>query len=166
MKTTLVVVQDEAYQEAYREADGVERSQGPCTDGGPGPLGRGLRALGVATYSTDSSSSSRVPNGPAWPFACRSHPATWHSQPRERGPERKAGLEHDNGAPTPRALLHLSRFARSAGSNAQQNSCVSLPAKIHDSYATTRYAIESNGNSYQCKRPTFHGLEAPAFNWR
>jgi hypothetical protein len=137
MKTTLVVVQDEAYQEAYREADGVERSQGPCTDGGPGPLGRGLRALGVATYSTDSSSSSRVPNGPAWPFACRSHPATWHSQPRERGPERKAGLEHDNGASAPRAVSRFSRFAGFAGPSAEQNCCVASTAReaCHDDAA-------------------------------
>jgi hypothetical protein len=31
--------------------------------------------------------------------------------PRERGLEGKTRLEHDNGAPTPRALSHLSRFA-------------------------------------------------------
>jgi hypothetical protein len=146
MKTTLIVIENETdHADAKRLIE---------------------KLMGSSDSQNRARMVARLLNGPAWAFTRRSCAATWHNQPRKRGPERKAGLEHDNGAPTPRALLHLSRFARSAGSNAQQNSGVSLPAKIHDSYATTRYAMEINGNSYQCKRPTFHGLEAPAFNWR
>ena len=40
----------------------------------------------------------------------------------------KAGLEHDDGAPAPRALSYLSRFARFAGSIAKQNCCVAWTA--------------------------------------
>lgn len=113
----------------------------------PGPLGRGLQALGVATYGTDASGASRLHNGSAWPIARRSRAVTWYSQPRERSPARKAGLEHDNGAPTPRALPHLSRLARSASSSAQQNSCVSLPATVHGCYPTTRRHLPAPPNS-------------------
>jgi predicted nucleic acid-binding protein len=34
-----------------------------------GTLGRGLRALGVATCSADTSGAFRLYNGSAWPFA-------------------------------------------------------------------------------------------------
>ncbi len=69
----------------------------------------------MATYGADTSGASCLHNGSAWPFARRSRAVTWYGQPREQGPERKTGLEHANGAPAPRALSHLSRFARSAG---------------------------------------------------
>jgi hypothetical protein len=68
MKTTLIVIQDETdHADAKKLIEKLMGSSdpGPCTDDSPGPLGRGLRALGVVTYSTDPSSSSRLNNGSA-----------------------------------------------------------------------------------------------------
>jgi hypothetical protein len=140
-----IVIQDEADHAEAKKL--IEKLMGSSEPGDRARMVAQARLVEAyersecATHGADSSSSCRVPNGPAWPFARRSRALAWHSQPRERGLERKAGLEHDDGAPAPGALSHLSRFARYAGSNSQQNSGISLTASIDKSYTTPRGTI-------------------------
>ena len=132
MKTTLIVIQDEADHADAKKL--IEKLMGSSEPNDRARMVAQARLVEAYERSEWPRTAPTVPVLLAYIMdqhglsRRRSRAVTWYGQPRERGPQRKAGLEHDDGAPAPRALSYLSRFARFAGSIAKQNCRVAWTA--------------------------------------